>query len=350
MNSIIKIFSGRTIIIVAALGVAVLVPFVFTNDYQRELLVLICIFAIAGLSLDIIMGHMGQFSFGHAAVFGIGAYTSAILSLRYGVPVWVAIICALVLATLAGFLMGYVALRRTRAMELAIITFALGAIALAVAQSWHSFTGGMTGLHQVPAPPFDVSAGGLELRSEFAFYWLALAVLIIAMYGVHKFTNSKVGRAVRSIRENEDLAASVGVSPTFYYVIAFTVATGLGGLAGSLYGHHLGFVNAGMLRLEFMIIMLMVVLVGGSGTLGGPVVGSSIYWVVSEQLRDVSNEFRFLIFGVILLVVILFLPRGVFPALQLVYRRIFEDAAWCTSVWNRFVVERAWLGLLTLRR
>lgn len=354
MNNFTKMLTGKSIIMMAALGIAILIPFLFTNDYQREILVLICIFSIIGLSLDIIMGQMGQFSFGHAAVFGLGAYTSAILVTRYGISVWLGILCAIILTTIVGFLLGYVALRRTRAMELAIITFALGAIMLAVAQSWHSLTGGMTGLHRIPAPPFDIHAGGLALKSEFAFYWLALTVLVLSMYGVHRFMNSKIGRAVRSIRENEDLANSVGISPTYYYVIAFTVATGLGGLAGALYGHHVNFVNAGMLRLDFMIIMLMVVLVGGSGTLGGPIIGSSIYWVISEQLRSVSDEYRLLIFGAILLVVILFLPKGVFPALQsvferIVYDKVLTDAEWRSRTWKRIVFERAWLSRFKLR-
>jgi len=336
--------------LVAALAVAIIAPFLLTSDYDREILVLICIFAIAGLSLDIIMGHMGQFSFGHAAVFGVGAYTSAILSLRYGVPVWWGILAAIAVTLLAGFILGYVALRRTREFELAIITFALGAIVLSVAQAWHSLTGGMTGLHRVPAPPFDISAGGLELRSEFAFYWLALAVLIITIYAIHRFTNSRIGRAVRSIRENEDLASSIGVSPTYYYVIAFTVATGLGGLAGALYGHHLGFVNAGMLRLNIMVIMLMIVLVGGSGSLGGPVLGSAIYWLVSEQLRALGEEYRFLIFGGILLASIIFLPRGVFPSLASTASWLFEGTADRPSGWSRFVAQRSWLGLFVLKR
>ena len=137
----------------AILGVALVVPLVvFTNAYNRGLLVLIVIYAVGGLSLDYIMGEMGQFSFGHAAFWGFGAYVSAKLALDLGISPWIGFMAAPLAAGLVGLLIGYIALRRTRGLELAIVTLGFGVLAWTVALRWRPVTGGPSGLRQVPPP------------------------------------------------------------------------------------------------------------------------------------------------------------------------------------------------------
>lgn len=303
-----------------ALLVALLAPLVFfTNPYNRGLLVLIVIYAVAGLSLDYIMGEMGQFSFGHAAFWGFGAYVSAKLALDLGISPWIGFVAAPVAAGLVGLLIGYIALRRTRGLELAIVTLGFGVLAWTVALRWRPVTGGPSGLRQIPPP----SLFGWEIRSELAYYYFALLLLLGVIFLLSRMRKSRFGRAVRSIHENEDLAKSIGVSATRHYVFAFSFACAMVGFSGALYAHHFRFVNPNLLGLQYMFIFLIVVLVGGTGTLWGPVLGSAIFVLVSEWLRALQ-EFRFLIFGVVLLLVVLFMPSGVYPALRKASRRMDE--------------------------
>ncbi len=305
---------------VPVLMVAVLVPlFVFTNAYNRGLLVLIVIYAVAGLSLDYIMGEMGQFSFGHAAFWGFGAYVSAKLALDLGISPWIGFLAAPVAAGLVGLLIGYIALRRTRGLELAIVTLGFGVLAWTVALRWRPVTGGPSGLRQVPPP----SIFGWEIRSELSYFYFALLVLLVIVFLLSRLRRSRFGRAVRSIHENEDLARSIGVAATKYYVFAFALACALVGFSGALYAHHFRFVNPNLLGLQYMFIFLITVLVGGVGTLWGPVLGATVFVLVSEWLR-VLQEYRFVIFGAVLLLVVLFMPSGVFPALRKVARRAVE--------------------------
>ena len=303
---------------VPVLAVAAAAPlFLFTNSYNRGLLVLIVIYAVAGLSLDYIMGEMGQFSFGHAAVWGFGAYVSAKLALDLGISPWIGFLVAPVAAGLVGLLIGYIALRRTRGLELAIVTLGFGVLAWTVALRWRPVTGGPAGLRQVPPP----SLFGWEIRSELSYYYFALLLLLGVVFILTRLRESRFGRAVRSIHENEDLARSIGVPATRCYVYAFAFACALVGFSGALYAHHFRFVNPNLLGLQYMFIFLIVVLLGGTGTVWGPVLGAAIFVLVSEWLRALQ-EYRFLIFGVVLLLVVLFMPNGVFPALQRVARRV----------------------------
>lgn len=304
----------------AALVFALLVPqFLFTNAYNRGLLVLMVIYAIAALSLDYIMGQMGQFSFGHAAFWGFGAYVSAKLALDLGITPWIGFVAAPLAAGGVGLVIGYIALRRTRGLELAIVTLGFGVLAWLVALRWRPVTGGPAGLRKVPPP----SILGWEIRSELAYYYLALLMLIGVMILLARMRRSRFGRAVRSINENEPLASAVGISATKYYVLAFGFACGLVGFSGALYAHHFRFVNPSLLSLQPMFIFLIIVLIGGTRTLWGPVLGAAAFVWISESLRA-SDEFRFFIFGIVLLLVVLFMPRGIYPTLQGAAARLYE--------------------------
>lgn len=300
------------------LGVALVAPLVlFTNSYNRGLLVLIIIYAVGALSLDYIMGEMGQFSFGHAAFWGFGAYVSAKLALDLGISPWIGYMAAPAAAGLVGLLIGYIALRRTRNLELAIVTLGFGVLAWTVALRWRPVTGGPSGLRQVPPP----SIFGWEIRSELSYFYFALLLLLGVVFILSRMRQSRFGRAVRSIHENEELAKSIGISATRYYVLAFSFACALVGFSGAMYAHHFRFVNPNLLGLQYMFIFLIAVLVGGTGTLWGPVLGATVFVLVSEWLRALQ-EYRFVIFGVVLLLVVLFMPSGVFPAVRRVVHRL----------------------------
>jgi branched-chain amino acid transport system permease protein len=309
---------------ILTLGLAVAAPFILRSKYEHELLVMTCIFAILALSLDLIIGYMGQFSFGHQAFFGIGAYTSAILTLRVGLPVWIGFFAGVAAGALGGLIVGYIALRSTRGMALAIITLGFGVIIFLTASHSYILTNGMTGLHMIPVPTI-VIPGFFEarIRSEISYYYLALSFLVFVIYFVRRMLQSRFGRALLSLRENEDLASSIGISPLKVYLLTFTVATALAGLSGALYAHHIRFVQPMLLSVQYMIMMVIMVLVGGSGTLGGPIIGAFIFIFVPEHL-PVSDEFKRMVFGVILFLSIVFMPQGVYPYLRGIWIRLVE--------------------------
>jgi branched-chain amino acid transport system permease protein len=281
-----------------------------------------CIFAMLALSLDIIMGYMGQFSFGHQAYFGIGAYTSALLSLRLGVPVWLGFLAAAAVAAIAGFLIGCVALRTTRGFALAIVTLGFGVVLWVISRGWYDFTDGMKGLTGIPPPVISIPGVlEVEFRSPFSYYFLALTLLALTIYIIKGMLRSRFGRALIAIRENEGLATAIGIAPFRYYLLAFTLAAALAGLSGAAYGHYLRFVNPMLLGMYYIFIMLIMVLVGGSGTLEGPIIGAVIFvWV--PELTRISEELRLLLFGAILVFCIILMPQGIYPYLSSRWKRI----------------------------
>jgi ABC-type branched-subunit amino acid transport system ATPase component/ABC-type branched-subunit amino acid transport system permease subunit len=315
-------FSRRAATVVALVVVAFVLPLVITDNYSRNLLVLWCIYGVAALSLNVIMGLMGQFSFGHAALWGIGGYVSGRLSLQLGLTPWLTIPVASVAAALVGASVGAIALRKTRGLELAIVTLGFGSIAWILALRWQWFGGGMSGVSGIP----PVTLFGFSLAGTFRFYYLALSVLLLVLLGLSIFQRSRFGRAVISVRENEPLAASIGISPFVYYVMAFTLASGLAGLSGALYAHYQGFLNPSMLSLPIMIMFLMMVLLGGTGQLLGPVLGAGLYVGVTAIL-SFNQELQLLFFGILVVAVVRFMPDGLSAVVLGLWRRLFGHGA-----------------------
>jgi len=299
------------------LAIAIIAPLVLTSDYHRYLLFLCCVFAILALSADIIFGGMGQNTFGHQAFFGIGAYASAKLALSLGMTPLLGFVAAFVVCSVVGAFIGYVCLRRLRGMYLAITTFGLGAILFLIARNWYQFTGGLTGIAGLPVPRLF----GFEFHSEFSQYYLALALLLLTIYLIRRLWRSRVGRAVISLREDEPVAMSIGISPTFYYTLMFALGCGIAGVSGALYVHSLTVVNPMLFHFQYMLIILIAMFVGGMGTLAGPVLGAIVYVWVSEWLRF-SEALRFMILGIILLIFIIFMPRGIYPSLVSLWGRL----------------------------
>lgn len=304
-----------------ALVVVLLLPLVVRGTYSRNLLVLAGIYGIAAIGLNVVMGMMGQFSFGHAAFWGIGAYVSGRLSLHAGVDPWLGLVIAGAAAGVVGLLLGAVALRRTRGLELAIVTLGFGAIAWILALRWDWFGGGQSGISGVPS----LALLGVDLSSPFRFYYVTVVLTGLVLWAMYRIRRSRLGRAVISIRENEPLAASVGVAPVRYYVMAFGLGSAIGGLSGALYAHYQQFLNPSLLNLPVMIMFLMMVLLGGTRVDWGPVLGAGLYMWVTELLRF-NEELTLLLFGAAVVVIVRFIPEGVSSLLIDTSRRL--SARW----------------------
>jgi branched-chain amino acid transport system permease protein len=192
------------------------------------------------------------------------------------------------------------------------VTISFAGVISLVSVNWMELTNGPLGLPGVPAPELP----GLSLRTKSAYYFLVLAATALAYLVCHRLVRSRLGRAFVALRENEALAESVGVDPTRTLVLAAVVSAAMAGVAGSLYAHYTRFVSPEVFLFSYTVTMVIMVVAGGKGTLAGPVVGAVLFTVLPEVLREVMAwQWQMLAYGVLLVLLLFFLPRGIVPAL-----------------------------------
>jgi branched-chain amino acid transport system permease protein len=306
-----RALSRPALVGLAALATVFLtVPLWLTNPYHQHVLIMAGIFAVLALSLNLLLGYTGQLSLGHAAFFGIGAYTSALLTLRLEWSFWIGLLAATMTSAAAGWIIGRLALK-LRGAYFVLVTISFAGVIALVSVNWMELTNGPLGLPGIAAPEL----GPWSLRSKSAYYYLVLAAVIVAWLVCHHLVYSRIGRAFVALRENEPLAESVGIDVTHYLVLAAMVSAALAGLAGSLYAHYTRFVSPEVFLFSYTVTMAVMVVAGGKGTLAGPVVGAVLFTVLPEALREVTSwQWQMLAYGVILVLLVFFLPRGIVPA------------------------------------
>ena len=311
---------GKRINIILFL-LAVFAPVILTDPYHRHLMILFCIFAVLALSLDITMGYLGELPLGHAAFFGIGAYASALLSLKLNMCFWIALPFSGLIAGIMGILIGIPSFR-LKGPYFAIVTLGFAQIVHLIVNNWVSFTRGPMGITKIPAPRIAISnLCDITFKGEFSYYYIGLAMLIFSIYITKRLLNSKTGRAILAIRENEDLALSIGVQSYFYKLIAFGIGTALAGMSGSVYAHYFRVISPDLVGVYYLIGALIMVMVGGIGSTGGVILGALIFTVLPETLR-VLESVRLIVFAVALLISITFLPAGVIRGVEAIYYRL----------------------------
>ena len=300
----------RLLAALAALALLTL-PLWLASPYHVHVAIMAGIFTILALSLNLLLGYTGQLSLGHAAFFGIGAYTSALLALKLGWPFWLGLPGAAALAGLAGWAIGRLALK-VRGAYFVLVTISFAGVISLVSVNWMELTNGPLGLPGVPAPEL----AGVSLRTKPAYYYLVLAAVAGSYLLCHRLVHSRLGRAFLALRENESLAESVGVDPTRTLVLAAVVSAALAGVAGSLYAHYVRFVSPEVFLFSYTVTMVIMVVAGGKGTLAGPVVGAVLFTALPEALREaMAWQWQMLAYGVLLVLLVFFLPRGIVPTL-----------------------------------
>ena len=319
--------SARLALGLVALGLVTL-PLWLQNQYHLHVAIMVGIFAILAMSLNLLLGYTGQLSLGHAAFFGIGGYTSALLSKHLEVPVMLGFLAAVLLAGLAGYLIGVLSLRlRGAYFVLVSISFA-GVIAL-ISVNWIELTNGPLGMPNVAAPGIVLpGVGEFVFRSKESYYYLVLAVAAASYFVCHRLVRSRFGRACIALRENEVLAQAVGVNGTRYLVVAAVTSAAMAGAAGSLYVHYTRLVSPEVFLFSYTVSMVIMVVAGGKGTLLGPVVGAVLFTILPEALRAVTSyQWQMLAYGVLLILTIFFLPKGIVPAVTAWWARRARRAA-----------------------
>ena len=294
----------RYSIIIGIIVLLLLLPFVIQSHYYLRILVLIGIYVILTSSLNIVNGYTGMFSLGHAAFYGIGAYTSAILVKQMGWPVWGGMILAAFVAAACGYLIAKPTIRLT-GIFLTLVTLGFTIIVMLILLNWTSLTKGPLGIAGVPAPSFR----GKPFLTPVPYYYLVLMLDIVTLFCISRLVHSRFGRALKAIREDEAAADMCGVNLAHYKIAAFVIAAAMAGIAGSFYGHYMRYISPDAFsHLETFAILTMLAF-GGPGNLLGPIVGPVVLISLTEAFR-VFADYRMIIYGLLLIFMMLFRREG----------------------------------------
>ena len=293
----------RVPLVVAGIGLAVAATTVFGGGYFVYVLNLTGIFALVAIGLALLTGFSGQISLGHAGFFAIGAYASALSAQRLGLPFWLAIPIAGIVATAIGALVALPALR-LKNLYLAIATLGFGIVTQKMIFEWRTMTGGGGGLQVPPPMLFGVSlAEGARMTGVIA---VALAA---GTWAAYRLARGRTGRALTMLRESETAAACTGIQVARYKVVAFAVSAFYTAVAGGLYANLVRYINPESFNVNMSIMFLAMIVIGGMGSVGGALLGAAFYVIVPEALRDFKDA-PGLIFGLSLMIVVILLPGG----------------------------------------
>ena len=315
---------NRSQFVLSAIVLATLctVP-LFAGTYYSFLAVLAFIYIIISIGLNILTGYAGLFSLGHAGLAAIGAYTTALLSKKLLVYGWLAysglsviigIVAGVILACLVGALLAYPSLR-TKGVYLAVVTISFGWIVWKILLEWISVTGGELGIRGVP----QLSFGSLVMDTKY-FYYIVLTVTVACIFIQYNIVRSRFGRNFLAIKMSEHAAASLGINVHGTKVTAFVVSAFFAGLGGALFAHQQNYVNPDSFHFFDSVSYLLAVLFGGAGTIMGPVIGSVVLTLLPEMLHD-FDMYRLIVYGVIIIAVLYFLPKGVWGEFEALLKR-----------------------------
>jgi branched-chain amino acid transport system permease protein len=279
-------------------------PLLIRNEYHIEIFIQMCIFIIVALGLNLLTGYTGQLSIGHAAFCAVGGYLSGWLAIHLHLPFLAAFALSSLLTGLIGFLIGFAVLT-TRGPYLAMITIGLGEIIRLLIVNTPSLTGGPMGMTRIPLPSF-FSFSFSTTRSKA---YLAMATIYLCIFFIRRIMSSKVGRAFLAIRENEDAAGAMGIDTHLYKTLSFGLSTLIAGMAGSLYAHIYTVLSPEIFNLDLSVQFLTMVVIGGMGTVMGPIIGSIFLVLLPELLRGLA-KYQMLIYGVMLMLCMSFIPYG----------------------------------------
>jgi branched-chain amino acid transport system permease protein len=268
-------------------------------------MVFVGIFSLIAMGLSLLMGYAGQISLGHAAFFGLGAYTSGIFCVRLAVSPWLAMAAGALLTGLVAYAVGVPSLK-LKGHYLAMATLGFGVILNIVFNEEVELTGGPSGLANIPG----LNIFGLPIRGELLFYILVWSMVLLALIFCLNVIHSRIGRALRSIHDSEVAADAMGVETARYKVMIFVLSAVLASLAGSLYAHYVGFLSPSSFNLLFSIKLVMMVVVGGMYSLWGALLGTWLLTFLGNEWLHVFKDFDILVYGAILLFVVMALPEG----------------------------------------
>ncbi len=311
-------------------------PFWIADQYYLHIVVTTGIFIVGAMSLNLLLGYTGQLSLGHIAFFGIGAYTSALTSVGFDIPVFwgdgriihepwhpaFGVLMGTLVAGVCGYLVGKLSFK-IRGAYFVIVTISFAEVVRLVALNWVDLTQGPLALSNIP--PLGYNFPGMEevvFWSKTPNYYLVLALILISHVLIKRVVQSRMGRAMIALRENESLATSVGIDVTRYLVFGAVMSAALAGAAGTLYAHYIRIIDPDIFLFIYTVTMVIMVVTGGKGTLAGPIVGGVIFGALPVGLRAVAApEVQWVVYGIAMILIVFFLPRGIVPAVVDLWHR-----------------------------
>jgi len=304
-----------------AMAIAVL-PLIFTDSYWRTNLIVCALNVMLAIGLDFVVGYAGQLNLGQSAFYGLGAYVSTLLITRLGVPFWAAFAAGVLFAGTAGMLLSIFA-ARLRGHYLAIASLGFAVITYQILLNWISLTQGPLGIYAIPPPPALAWPGlpAVDFADLGNLFYLVAGCALISYAVLDRLVRSPIGETLTAIREDEVSAASLGVNTQIWKVFAFGIGSAIAGAAGCLYASFVGTLVPDAFFITESFTILAMVIVGGMGTLVGPVCGAILLTVLPEPLRGLG-DLRLIVYGLALTLVVLFLPGGIVQAARLAAARV----------------------------
>lgn len=297
---------SKRIAVVVLILLSAAFPYLGFSPYYLHLVTLSLIWIIMTEGLNIIQGFTGYVSIAQASFFGIGAYASSLFVLKLGWTFWASLPVVLIIVAIAGLIVGYPSLR-TQGHYFSIMTLAFCMVLWLLMLTLHNLTGGEEGISQIPPPE---AIFGIDFTNRVNLYYLILIVTLITIFIIYRIKNSKVGRAMETIRENEQLAQAIGISLVRYKTLAFVISAMFGGLAGCFFAPYMRFINPSTFGADYSMNAILAIIMGGSGTIGGPIIGSFVMNFLPEYLRVVES-LRMVIYGLLLVLITIFMPQGI---------------------------------------
>jgi branched-chain amino acid transport system permease protein len=295
--------TARVLLLVAALAIAAALPSL-VGEFWVTLLTQIMIFGLLALSADLLLGHAGLFSLCHAAFFAVAAYTTAILQVRHGVSTALAAPAGILAGTILSFVFAFAV--RTRGVYFILITLAFGYIIWGVAYRWASFTGGDNGVTNVPFP----AIGGLRVAGPTQYYYVVLVAVVLIALAYRVLITSPFGLTLRGIKSSESRMRSLGYDVGSHLYVAFVLSGLIASIAGVLYVYYNRFINPVAASFPVSVEAVLMAIVGGTGTILGPFLGSGIILVLRNWVSGFFHYYT-AVLGIVFIVTVLFAPQGI---------------------------------------
>ncbi len=310
-----KLVKHRVLLLALALLCSIALPFVFPDKYVIRIATVSLLYVMITLSLNLMVGYLGQMSFGHAAFYGIGAYTAAILTTTYHVPFLIAFVAAGIVAGLFGLLLGMPVLK-LKGYYFTIITMVFCEIIRVVELNWMSLTRGPLGIMAIPKP----SLFGFVFSTPIRLYFFVLVAVIVSTLVVKNLMNSRIGYAILAIRDDELAAEAMGIPVFRYKMVVFIISSLMVGLAGAFYAAYTSYIDPSSFAASQSNNMLVMVIFGGLGNTVGSFIGAIVLTVLPELLRGMA-QYRQLIYGILLVVLMMVKPQGLLGDINFKYIR-----------------------------
>lgn len=319
-----KIYNRSITLPLMVAVIILLFPVLVPSPYVISTMILIGCYSLACTGLTMLMGYAGQVSLGQAAFYGIGAYMSAILSGTYGVSPWLGMLAGAVVAAIVAYIVGIPTLK-LKEHYLALATLGFGIIFYTFFKEFVPLTGGLNGFFGIPG----IEVFGFALDSDVKYYYLVGTILFLGILFSRNLIQSRVGRALRSIHGSEVASDSIGVDIHGYKLKVFVLSAVYTSVAGSLYAHYVTFINPNLFDVMMSIHFLIMVVIGGASSIWGALIGAGLFVFLGEMLKEVvpmflnvaGGEFETVFFGILLVIILIYMPEGIGPGLERLGRR-----------------------------